>query len=387
MTAPLPPAPDADPPSTPSPAPSPPAIATPGGSATGLAAPAPTSIGELGLQLLGAAIGGWIFSQWGVPVAWLLGPLAVGVLYALVRGRSRPLPPLLVNLGRSLLALVAASRFSVETLGFAADYALPLILCIALASALSLVNGYLLWRWANLDRSTAFLSSIPGASFGMVAMSEEMGADAVAVTVLQYLRVLLVASLVPNLAMVLFRSETPEVARSTLGTAPLDPQFLALVPLWMVAGIFMGQRLRLPAGSFLGTLLVALGTFWLWPQPVTIPSPLFLTGLLVVGLSIGLRFHRGALQTLAKAVAIDTGLILVLIACCLAIAYAFHQVTHISTLTAVLGFTPGGLEAMVATVMELGGNTSVVLAMQMTRMFTLLLLGPGLVAWLVNRSA
>ncbi len=343
------------------------------------------SPGELGLQLLGAGIGGWCCSQWGVPVAWLLGPLAVGVLLALVRGRSRPLPAGLVNLGRSLLALVAASRFSVETIGFAATYALPLMLCIALASALSLMNGYLLWRWADLDRSTAFLSSIPGASFGMVAMSEEMGADAMAVTVLQYLRVLLVATLVPNLATLLFQTEGAEVARSLLVASPTTPLVLALIPVWMVSGIMIGQKLRLPAGSFLGTLLVALGTFWLLPQPVTIPTPLFLLGLLVVGLSIGLRFHRSALQTLAKAVLVDTGLILVLILCCLGIAYGFHGLTHISTMTAVLGFTPGGLEAMVATVMELGGDTSVVLAMQMTRMFALLLLGPGLVAWLVNR--
>jgi len=253
------------------------------------------------------------------------------------------------------LALVAASRFSVETIGFAATYALPLMLCIALASALSLMNGYLLWRWADLDRSTAFLSSIPGASFGMVAMSEEMGADAMAVTVLQYLRVLLVATLVPNLATLLFQTEGAELARSLLVASPTTPLVLALIPVWMVSGIMIGQKLRLPAGSFLGTLLVALGTFWLLPQPVTIPTPLFLLGLLVVGLSIGLRFHRSALQTLAKAVLVDTGLILVLILCCLGMAYGFHGLTHISTMTALLGFTPGGLAAMMATVMELGG--------------------------------
>ncbi|WP_353258364.1 AbrB family transcriptional regulator [Prochlorothrix hollandica] len=350
------------------------------------------SWGDLLLQLLLATLGGWLFARWQVPVAWLLGPMALGILYSLVRGSllgvaSPPLPPVLIMGGRSLLGLVAASRFSPETLGFAATYALPLLLCIGLASGLSLINGYLLWRWASLDRPTAFLSAIPGASFGMVAMSEEMGADAIAVTLLQYLRVLMVASLVPNLAHWLFQADTPPAALSPGATLPLDLPTALLLPLCMALGIGLGRVLRLPASGFLGTLVVALVVFSLWSQPVAIPPPLFGAGLLAVGLSIGLRFQWAALRTLIKAVLVDVGLILVLILCCLAIAYGFHQVTQVSTMTAVLGFTPGGLEAMVATVIELGGNTGLVLAMQMTRMFTILLIGPGLVAWLVRRTA
>jgi uncharacterized membrane protein AbrB (regulator of aidB expression) len=54
--------------------------------------------------------------------------------------------------------------------------------------------------------------------------------------------------------------------------------------------------------------------------------------------------------------------------------------------TAILGFTPGGIEAMVATVMQLGGNTGLVLAMQLTRMLSIIMIAPWLVAFLVKHS-
>jgi len=342
---------------------------------------------------LGLAWGGaWLFTRWGLPVGGLLGPMAVGVALALGQREVRPLPDRLVVVGRSLLALVAASRFSWEIMGLVAHTLIPLLGCIAVASGLSLCNGYLLWRWAGVDRTTAFLSTIPGVSFGMVALSEEMGANTLTVTVLQYLRVLIVAFTVPALAHFFLQPGDGSAIAPLLDTAPvpappLDGWTGFLLPLCMASGIWLGTRLNLPSKGFLGTLMVAWVAFSLWPRPVQIPTPLFLGGLWVVGLSIGLRFQWSAIQTLWKAVVIDIGLILGLILACMAIAYTFHQITHVSTMTAILGFTPGGIEAMVATVLELGGNTGLVIAMQMTRMFTLLLVGPGLVMWLAGGSA
>jgi uncharacterized protein len=154
-------------------------------------------------------------------------------------------------------------------------------------------------------------------------------------------------------------------------------------------GVWVGRRLRLPSSGFLGPFLVGLVTFWLLPYQLQVPQSLFCAGLLLLGLSIGVQFDWQIANKLLKAVLIEVGLVIVLMLSCLGVGYEFHVVTHVDTITAVLGFTPGGIEAMIATVMQLGGDTGLVLALQLTRMLSVVLIAPWLVAFLfknVERS-
>jgi hypothetical protein len=100
--------------------------------------------------------------------------------------------------------------------------------------------------------------------------------------------------------------------------------------------------------------------------------------MLLVGLSIGLRFDWQTARKLLKAVLIEAGLLIALILLCLAAGYAFHLLTGVDIMTAVLGSTPGGMQVMIASAVELGGNSGLVLAMQMTRLLIILLIGPWL---------
>ncbi|MDY7012407.1 MAG: AbrB family transcriptional regulator [Cyanobacteriota bacterium] len=338
---------------------------------------------NLALAIALAFLAGLLLDTLHVPAGWLLGPLVAGIFCAVFQGGSPTLPPILILTSRSVLGLVAASRFSLETLQAVATYALPLLLCIPLAASLSLVNGYLLARWAGLDRATSFLGCIPGASTGIIAMSEEVGADALAVALLQYIRMLLVIAIVPAIATFLFPHATlaSTLAAPALAQPPSLPPWIDIpvLALCCPVGTRVGQWLRLPSSSFLGAFFVGIVLFWSVPR-VVIPDWLFAAGLLVVGLSIGLNFDWHTTRKLFKAALIDIGLVLGLIFGCLGIAYGFHWVAQIDLITAILGLTPGGLEAMLATVIQLGGDTGVVLALQMTRMFLILFLSPWLIS-------
>src|SRR5690606_17153312 len=70
-------------------------------------------------------------------------------------------------------------------------------LLVLITFALNMVNGVILWRWAGVERGAALLGSVPGAASAIVAMSADFGMDARIVAVLQYLRVLAVAVMVP----------------------------------------------------------------------------------------------------------------------------------------------------------------------------------------------
>lgn len=344
------------------------------------------------LQLIPAlvvgALVGWLLDSVHVPVAWLLGPMLVGVLIAVLRGREQPLPPILQTVGQAILGLTTGAGFPLETLRRAAEHGGPLLLVVIITGTLSMLNGYLLWRWAGVDRATGFLGALPGAAPSMVAMSDEMGADPVAVAVLQYLRLLMVVFLAPLAVSLLFPVSSGAVQAAVDAGNPVAPMAanLAVIAICGALGVWGGRKLRVPSPTFLGPVLVMLVVSWTLPYRFVVPAPLFAAGLLLVGLSIGVRFDLPRARMLGKAVLMQVGFVVMLIAAGLVVGYVFHLWTGVATMTAVLGSTPGGMDVMVASAVEMGADPGLVLAMQLTRWFMILLLGPWLTARLIQRA-
>jgi len=343
------------------------------------------------ILLLVCAIGAAFLFNWAnVPVAWLTGSMAVGIASAVIGGGPQKLPPTFGVLGQVIIGLATAARFPLQTMELATTHAGPLLLIVLITGSMSLLNGYLLGRWAGVDQGTAFLGCLPGGAASIVAMSDELGADAIAVAVLQYLRLLMVVFLVPIAVSLFF---PPDAIAQVAPTLPIEsglpiPMLLNLLVLALcgILGIWGGGQLRLPSPVFLGPFLVGLITFWVLPYHFQVPNSAFSGGMLLVGLSIGLRFDWQTARKLLKAVLIEAGLVIVLILLCLAAGYAFHLLTGVDIMTAVLGSTPGGMQVMIASAVELGGNSGLVLAMQMTRLLIILLMGPWLADNLLKSS-
>lgn len=328
-----------------------------------------------------------ILTAMGAPVGWLLGAMLVGIAYVIKHGKTQVLFPGAAAIGQVIIALATADRFSLDTLTLARTYALPLMLCILTTGSLSVLNGYLLSHWVGIDRKTSLLGCIPGAGPSIVALSEEMGADTLIVAVLQYVRILLVSAVIPILANLFFvapasLSSQPIATTVQQSTMPTVINLLVLTGCGYL-GNWAGRHLKLPSGGFLGPFLVGLVAFWGVPHTFHMPQIVFIAGLLLVGLSIGLKFDWHTVRRLFKAVLIEIVLVLGLIFTCLGVAYQFHLLTHIDPLTAVLGSTPGGISTMLASAVEMGSDSGLVMAMQMTRMLLILLLTPWLATiWL-----
>lgn len=339
--------------------------------------------------LAGAGLTGWLFARAGVPVGWLLGPMAAGVIVSIRQGRPQALSPAFQLVGQVLLGLAIGTGFSLETLKVAGVHALPLAGVVLLTGALSLGNGYLLWRWAGVDRATGFMGSLPGAASSMVAMSAELGAEPVMVAVLQYLRLMLVIFLAPPLAAWLFPVSAAGAATAIASGLPAAAPVVNLLLLTTagLGGLLAARLLHLPSPSFLGPVLGVVLLSWSLGLQLQLPAPAFALGLLLVGLSIGRRFDLSMARQLGKAALIETGLVIILILVSLVVGRLFHSVTGVDTMTAVLGSTPGGMEVMVASAVDLGADLGLVLAMHMTRWFMILLIGPWVTRRLLRGAA
>lgn len=328
---------------------------------------------------LAFAVGVGFACNWlGVPVGWLLGPLLVGIAYACIQSDPKPLPSSFIKIGKAIIGLYSASRFSPDTLVLIKTYGGPVMLCIITTAALSMLNGYLLWQLGGLNKFDSFLGSIPGSASSIVAMSEELGGDPMVITVLQYLRMVTVVLLIPTTVTLIFPHAPASQIATLAPTAVNAPQVPMFVNLLVLAGccslgILVGQWLRLPTSGFLGSFLLGLLLFFSLPHWFFVPHWLWVVALILIGLSIGWKFDWQAVRKLWKAVLLEIILVILLMISCLAIGYEFHLLTHIDTVTAILGFTPGGIEAMIATANQLEADTGMVLAIQLTRQMLILL--------------
>ncbi|MDJ1170844.1 AbrB family transcriptional regulator [Roseofilum sp. BLCC_M154] len=324
-----------------------------------------------------AVVFGFTCNELGVPIGWLLGPLLVAIVYACMDSDRQPLPSSFIKVGKAMIGLYSASRFSPETLMLTTTYAVPIIVCILITGALSMFNGYLLWKWTGVDKLSSFLGAIPGSAGTLAMISEEFGAEPITVTLLQYIRMVIVVLTIPTLTLLIFSDDGVEPITTTLSTVneATLPMVLNLPVLGIcgILGIVLGQWLKLPTTGFLGAFLLGLLLFWTAPNLFFVPHWLWIIALILVGLSIGWKFDWQTVRKLWKAVLLEILLVIVLMLSCMVIGYQFHRLTNINIVTAILGFTPGGIEAMIATANQLGGDTGMVLAIQITRQMLILL--------------
>ncbi|HYF93744.1 MAG TPA: AbrB family transcriptional regulator [Symbiobacteriaceae bacterium] len=341
------------------------------------------------LLFAGAAAVGFLFDLIHVPMAWMLGPMAAGIAWAVRTGKPAQWHPVYMTFGQAVFGVTTGLGFPLSTLLLAAAHGGPLLVAVVISGGLALLNGYFLWKWAGVDRATGFMGSLPGAAHTMVAMADEMGADGLVVAVLQYWRLILVMFVAPLAVHALFAPAAAAAQQSGAGAAVALPEAswvvnLAVLAVCGVVGVYGGNQAKLPSATFLGPFLAMLAVAWTVPVHWQMPDLVFKAAMLMVGLSIGVRFDATTARRLGKATLIETVLVLGLIGACLAVGYGFHVLTGIDPLTSVLGSTPGAMDVMVASATELGGDVGMVLAMQMTRWFIILMAGPWVTVRLVQ---
>jgi hypothetical protein len=261
------------------------------------------------------------------------------------------------------------------------------VLAVSAATlALTVGAGILLARVTDIDAPTAALGMVAGGASGIVAMSDDLGADDRLVAVMQYLRVLVIVVLTPLAGAVLFAPGSAHAAR--VGGA--DPGLLADVAFTAGAallGVLVARPLRLPAGALLGPMvLTATLSLTGVSGGARVPYVVAQVAFAVIGLQVGLRFTRESLGRVARLLPWVLGSIAALIAACAVLALVLSKLAGISFLDAYLATTPGGLYAVLATAVSTGANTTFVLAVQSLRLLVMLAAAPVIVRALARRS-
>ena len=325
-----------------------------------------------------------VFELLGLPSAVMFGSLLGGVAHALTSETDLRLPPSSFRLGQALVGVIVGSTVSVEALRAMRHDVLSIALVTVGTTLISLGAGLLLALRRDVSRVTGAFAMIAGGASGVVALARDLGADDRVVTVVQYLRVLVVLVTMPLVTTVAFHPDRGVGSREATRTR-LGPD-LAFVALALVVGLALARLIPITTSVLLAPLAVAAALASSgWLGVVAIPAPLQWLAYGLIGVQVGLRFTRASLASIARMLPVVVALMLGMIVATTLLGSLLALLTPVDALTAYLATTPGGLFAVLAIAADAGSDTTYVMAVQLVRLLVILSLTPLLARVLAGR--
>jgi membrane AbrB-like protein len=337
------------------------------------------------LVILVTVVASAAFELLGIPSAVMFGSLLGGIVHALTSPTDLRLPPSSFRLGQALVGVVVGSTISADALRSMGADLLSIGLVTMATILISLGAGALLALRRDVSLVTGMFAMIAGGASGIVAVADDLGADDRVVTVVQYLRVLLVLLVMPIVTAAVFHPDRG-VGRLTSADTGLGLD-LAFVVVSLVVGSLLARLIPVTTSILLAPMAVAAvlaASGWL--GTVAVPTPLQWLAYALIGVQVGLRFTRASLASITRMLPVVLVLMVGMIAATALMGSLLALLTPVDGLTAYLATTPGGLFAVLATAADAGSDTTFVMAVQLLRLLVILAFTP-LLARLLTRPA
>jgi uncharacterized protein len=319
-----------------------------------------------------------------LPSAVLFASLVGGMAHALTSPTPLALPAWSYRLAQGAIGAVIGAAVSLPALRRIGHDALPIGVVLVATLVLSVGAGRLLALRRDVSPVTGVFALIAGGASGVVAVARDLGADDRVVTVVQYLRVLVVLLTMPVVTAVVFH---PERGQGSLASADAGlVRDLVFVVVSLALGGVVARLVRFPTAALLGPLAVAVALALSgWLGDVQVPTAVQYVAFALIGVQVGLRFTRASLASIARMLPVVLVLIVAMVVATALVGALLAWATPVDGLTAYLATTPGGLFAVLSTAADAGSDVTYVLAVQLCRLLVILALTPLLARWLSAR--
>lgn len=318
-----------------------------------------------------------------VPAALLLGPMIAGVMVALAGGTPK-IPQVSFQISQGCIGCMIAQAMPQSLVTRLSEHGAIFLATIVSVIAVSSALGWLLTRWRVFPGTTAIWGSSPGAATAMILLADSHGGDSRLVAVMQYVRILLVASV----ASIVARVSMPELCDT-------DPPALFHAIDWagfawgmalVAVSVVVARRLTIAAGALLVPLVLGSVVQHFELFDIELPRVILAFAYATVGASIGLRFTRPMVIYAARRLPWAVASNLVLIAACSGIAFVLAETTGVDFMSAYLATSPGGADsiAIVATAGDV--DISFVMAFQTARFILVLLTGTHIARFVAKHA-
>ncbi|UOQ42786.1 AbrB family transcriptional regulator [Halobacillus salinarum] len=324
-----------------------------------------------------AITGGVLFWALRLPLAWILGPVALLMVYKLLVKKETYSSSFIRNTGFNLMGIQIGLTFSSHTFSSVLPYLLPYTFLSLMIIAISLCLAVVISKRTSVDLTTSMIGSAPGGLSAMIAVSDSLRGNTILVTIFQTIRLISVLFIVPFIAVHFLYQDHASSAGGALAADRDGPfwtvlfYFVAFITGYLLKNKIPASFIIIPMLSF--GLLQSLGF-----SVYELPNIWFIAAQLVIGAHLG---HTIELRDVIKAgryCAYYFVLALLLITCSLVLGCLLSLWTDMNLTTAILSLAPGGLIEMAVTAGGAGGDPAIVSSLQIIRLLTIVLLLPFL---------
>ncbi len=344
---------------------------------------------KVGVTLAVGLGGALLAKRFGFPGGVFTGAMLAAAVARLCEAPVEAPPKWLQVVARIVLGLTIGALVTPDTLRSIAEMAIPVTVTVLSMAVLGTLVAWVINRLTGMPLPTALCAATPGVLSAMVALADDLGADARVVASMHLVRMLSIVMLVSSMVRAIFAPVATAAAvpvAAATATSAAWPQLCGLLVLGLGAG-FVARRLKVPAGDLLASLVVAAVANPAWLHLNSLPASWRFFAQWVVGAGVGATVTRAALRDF-RPFALAGGLMTAfLIAAGLAFAWLLSQATSIDLVTCIIGSSPGGADAMVILGGELGANVQLVAVMHVARQVILLLVLPALTRVATSRRA
>lgn len=346
---------------------------------------------RVALTLLLALAGAVLCVQLRTPIPWMIGPLIATSAASILGWPTRSFGPFR-NTGQWIIATALGLYFTPQVTALVISIWWAIALSIVWALALGW--GFGAWLdWINRDRlggerneqrATSYFAGAIGGASEMTLLAEREGGRTDLVAAAHSLRLLMVSLTVP-FAITLTGLHGLD---ATL-PGPRHVEWLGLAALIVAtgAGALVMRRTGRANPWFIGALLVAMGLTMAGIDLSGVPQWMTNAAQLLIGVSLGVRFSAGFIQTAPRWLATVALGTLVMIVLCAGFAALLGWGTRLHWATMILGTSPGGIAEMAITAKVLQLGVPMVTAFQVCRLIAVLILVEPLFRWKYRSSS
>jgi len=296
-------------------------------------------------------LGGLLAWQFGTPLPFMLGSLVVSALAVALAAHRFPVgyqfPQKFRLIFIALIGVMIGAQVSPDLIARAPELAASLAMITLFVVLAHALNTAIFRYIGGYDRATAFYSGTPGGLLESIAMGEAAGANIRVLTIQQFLRIVLVLTLVPLGFTVWSGAAVGSAGGMSFG--PQDSRDTATIGLVFgigLVGLWLGHRLRLPAAQLTGPMFAA--AILSGSGLVTLSLPIWLVDIaqVVIGASLGVRFLGVTGQMLGRALSLSLLSVLAMLALGIAMSLILHAYSGTSLIALIIAFAPGGVTEM-----------------------------------------
>lgn len=323
-----------------------------------------------------AFLGGLVFFYLHVPLAFMLGAIAVTMVAAIAGAPIARPSQQLVGPMRSALGVLLGSTVTpdlLDRIGALGATMLVVPLFVITAGVLGTVYYH---RVARYSREEAFFCALPGGLATMTAYAEEMGVDIRRVSLAHALRITFVVLLAPLAVGLLTTLPDIDVTKSSVSFVDIEVSDLVILFFAGAGGWWIARRLGLPGAPMVGPMLASAVLHVTGVTGAKPPVELIVASQVVIGAYIGSRYVGETIDLVGSAIVHAIGHVTLMLSIATAFATLLHFAFGVPVITGMLSFAPGGMSEIGLIALGLGLDVGFVATVQASRLLTIAFFAP-----------